>query len=135
MGLEVYWLKGIRQVKGSDRRSSADPDPVKLAEENWRPLPERNLTGRERRELNRKAQSLRPCVQIGNRGVTREVIGEIRRQLLIHELIKVKWATLSKEDGDKREQAEELAQKVGAHLISLIGKTLVLYRQKEQANQ
>ncbi|MBW1974137.1 MAG: ribosome assembly RNA-binding protein YhbY [Deltaproteobacteria bacterium] len=97
----------------------------------WKPNPLGRLKGKIKAELKRKAHHLRPVVQIGHSGVTDDVIAEIRRQLLIHELIKVKWASLTKEDGNKKEQARDLAERVGAHFISLIGQVVVLYRRRE----
>ncbi len=101
---------------------------VDLSELHWRPLPEGELSGRQRGFLKSLAHGLRPVVRIGQEGVTPAVVSEIRKQLLHHELIKVKWAGLSSEDGPKKTQARELARLVGAHFVQLLGRIVVLYR-------
>ncbi len=79
------------------------------------------------------AHQARPVVLIGQEGVSATIVDEIRKQLLHHELIKVKWASLSKEDGNKKDQARLLAETVGAHFIQLIGQNVLLYRQRDPA--
>lgn len=93
----------------------------------WNPMPE-ELTGKQRGYLKSLAHKLNPVVRIGQEGVTAAVISEIRKQLLHHELIKVKWLGLSGEDSPKKEQAADLARAVGAHFIQLVGQVVVLYR-------
>jgi len=84
------------------------------------------LTPKFRKTLKAKAHKLNPVVQIGDKGVTAEVIAEIDRALRAHELIKVRAASL---DRDAREEAFELiAQKTAAEAVQHIGKVLVLYR-------
>jgi len=102
-----------------------------LAGLNWSPYPPVALTVKQRSYLKALAHPLKPAVQIGQEGATHSVIGEIRQQLLSHELIKVKWSSLSKQGGKKRQQAEELAEKIGAHFVHLIGRTVLLYREPE----
>ena len=84
------------------------------------------MTPKFRKTLKAKAHKLNPVVQIGDKGVTAEVIAEIDRALRAHELIKVRAASL---DRDAREEAFELiAQKTAAEAVQHIGKVLVLYR-------
>jgi RNA-binding protein len=84
------------------------------------------LTPKFRKTLKAKAHKLDPVVQIGDKGVTAEVIAEIDRALRAHELIKVRAASL---DRHAREEAFELiAQKTAAAAVQHIGKVLVLYR-------
>ena len=48
------------------------------------------LTPSERKALKAKAHKLDPVVQIGDKGLTEQVIAEIDRALQAHELIKVR---------------------------------------------
>ncbi|SHG31390.1 CRS1 / YhbY (CRM) domain-containing protein [Desulfacinum infernum DSM 9756] len=101
---------------------------VDLSQLDWTPVPSGELSGKQRGHLKSLAHKLRPVVRIGQEGITPGVISEIRKQLLNHELIKVKWADLSDEEGPKKEQARALAQSVGAHFVQLLGHIVVLYR-------
>lgn len=113
------------------QRTKVMHDPEKLARLHWMPLPLRALTVKQRGYLKGLAHHFKPVVRIGQEGISEGTIGEIRKQLLAHELIKVKWASLSKEEGKKKQQAQELAAKVGAHYVHLIGQVVVLYRELE----
>ncbi len=86
------------------------------------------LRGFERKYLRGLAHSLRPAVQVGKAGVTEEVIREIKRALLDHELIKV---SMTKPE-DKKGMSAELAVRSEAHLCGLLGHTAVLYRAREE---
>lgn len=117
---------------GMESRTLNKPKkPLELAKLDWSPSPPEKLTPKQRTFLKGLAHHLKPVVRIGQEGVTASVIGEIRQQLLSHELIKVKWSGLSKKEGNKRQQAEELAEKAGAHYVHLVGQTVFLYREPE----
>ena len=113
------------------REEGGSPDPDKLAKLDWAPLPSGQLSGKQRKVLKELAHHLKPTARIGQEGVTDAVVAELRKQLLSHELIKVKWSGLSREEGNKKEQAAALAQRVGAHLVHLIGQAVVLYREPD----
>ncbi len=133
MGLEAYWLKCLSHNKNPSRskKNNFIPDYTDLLEDtNWKRNPVEELSGRERTLLKQRAHHLKPIVHIGQNGITEQIIKEIRRQLFIHELIKIKWSSLSKEDGNKKEQAKELAKRVGAHFIKLIGQNVILYNKR-----
>lgn len=121
----------MQERGGESRQSASMYDPQKLAGLNWGPHPPGELTVKQRGYLKGLAHHLKPVVRIGQEGVTEAAIGEIRKQLLAHELIKVKWASLSKEEGRKTLQARELAAGVGAHYVHLIGQIVILYRELE----
>ena len=114
-----------------NRVSNKQKKPLELAKLDWSLNPPDKLTPKQRTFLKGLAHHLKPVVRIGQEGVSESIIGEIRQQLLAHELIKVKWSGLSKEEGSKRQQAEELAGKAGAHYVHLIGQTVFLYREPE----
>jgi RNA-binding protein len=86
------------------------------------------LTPSERKALKAKAHKLDPVVQIGDKGLTAQVIAEIDRALHAHELIKVRAATL---DRNAREEVfEQIAEKTQAQAVQHIGKVFVLFRKK-----
>jgi RNA-binding protein len=86
------------------------------------------LTPAERKALKAKAHKLDPVVQIGDKGLTDQVVGEVDRALRAHELIKVRAASL---DRKSRERAlESISRKTQAEAVQHIGKVFVLFRKK-----
>jgi RNA-binding protein len=86
------------------------------------------LAPAERKALKAKAHRLDPVVQIGDNGLTEQVIAEIERALRAHELIKVRAGSL---DRPSREQVfQSICDKTQAEAVQHIGKVLVLYRRR-----
>lgn len=83
------------------------------------------LTSAQRKRLRGLAHPLEPVVQVGQKGLVRSVVDEVDRALGHHELIKVK---LAGEREERRELALELARRVGAGLVGVIGTVAILYR-------
>ena len=84
------------------------------------------ITGKQRRELKRLAQELKPTVMIGKDELTPSVIAAIDDYLAAHELVKVQiqeGAVL-----DPKETANEVAEELGAEFVQAIGRRFVLYR-------
>lgn len=117
-----------RTTRGTSGKAPWWHQGVDLSLLEWEPLPAGDLTGKQRGYLKSLAHKLEPVVRIGQEGVTPAVVSEIRKQLLHHELIKVKWLGLSAEDESKKAQAVGLARTVGAHFVQLVGHVIVLYR-------
>jgi RNA-binding protein len=87
------------------------------------------LTPEFRKTLKAKAHKLDPVVQIGDKGLTEQVIAEIDRALSAHELIKVRAASL---DRKSREQVlESISNRTRAEAVQHIGKVFVLFRKKD----
>jgi RNA-binding protein len=87
-----------------------------------------SLTGKQKSHLRALAHSLKPVMHIGKEEVTPKLVDETLRQLLVHELIKVKAL-----DGDSREELfAELCNQTGASLVQTIGKIAVLYKQRAE---
>ena len=81
-------------------------------------------------EQRAKAHHLKPVVLIGQHGLTDAVLNEIDVALTAHELIKIKIAG---DDRDERQAfATSICESCDAQLIQVIGKTLVIYRQKPE---
>ena len=84
------------------------------------------LTARESARLKARAHALEPVVQIGNSGVTDNLVAEVDRALTAHELIKVRIPL-----EDREEHATigaELCARTGAAAVHLVGKVIILWR-------
>lgn len=92
------------------------------------------LSVSQRRLLSAQGHSLSPVVLIGKAGLTSNVIEELDRGLLSHELIKIK---VQLNDRNTRKAIyEEICQRLNAEPIQQIGKILLVYRPKpEQSEQ
>jgi RNA-binding protein len=88
------------------------------------------LTGRQRRHLRALGHHLQPVVQVGHEGVTEAVVREANQQLETHELIKVRIGESSPQD--RHEGAEQLAEKTGAQVAQVLGRTALLYRPRRE---
>ncbi len=86
------------------------------------------LTGKQRRHLRALGHHLNAVVQIGREGVTDAVVRQAGEALEHHELIKVRVS----EENDRHGAGEELAQKCGAELAQVLGRTLLLYRRRKE---
>ena len=67
------------------------------------------LRGCQRRYVRGRAQSLRPVVQVGRSGITDDVLREVARALVDHELIKVAML----KPPNKKAMAADLASQTG----------------------
>ena len=83
------------------------------------------MTGKQKRYLRALAHPLKPVVNLGKQGLSREPRREIEVQLLDHELIKLK--VLDSCPFTKKECADELSRAKSLEVVQVIGKTLVLY--------
>jgi|TARA_X000000368_G_scaffold415409_1_gene407119 RNA-binding protein len=83
------------------------------------------MTGRQKRHLRALAHPLKPIVNLGKQGLSRETKREIESQLLDHELIKCK--VLDSCPLSKKECAEEISTMTEIEVVQIIGKTLILF--------
>ena len=83
------------------------------------------MTGKQKRYLRALAHPLKPVVNLGKQGFSRETRREIEVKLLDHELIKLK--VLDSCPLTKKECADELSRAKSLEVVQVIGKTLVLY--------
>ncbi len=83
------------------------------------------MTGRQKRHLRALAHPLKPIVNLGKQGLSRETRREIESQLLDHELIKCK--VLDSCPLSKKECAEEISTMKEIEVVQVIGKTLILF--------
>jgi RNA-binding protein len=87
------------------------------------------LSAAERKELKARAHKLEPIVLIGSKGVSEDVVKEVDRALRTHELIKVRAASLEREDRDGA--LKMLCERTGAQAVQSIGKVFVMYRKRD----
>lgn len=88
------------------------------------------MTGKERAELRKQANTLTAIFQIGKENITEPLIEAVDAALKKRELIKL--SVLETSELSAREAAEQLAGATGAEVIQCIGRKLVLYREKEE---
>ncbi|HUJ26938.1 MAG TPA: ribosome assembly RNA-binding protein YhbY [Myxococcales bacterium] len=86
------------------------------------------MTGKQRRYLRALGHALKPVIQVGQDGVSDALVKAADEQLEAHELIKVKIL----EPNDRSECAGQLAQKSGAELAQVLGRTALLYRARKE---
>lgn len=88
------------------------------------------LTGKQVRQLRALAHHLNPVVNIGKADVTDAIAKQAEEALEARELIKC-----SVQDGSLlscREAAEQLAKRVGAEVVQVIGHRFTIYRESSR---
>lgn len=84
------------------------------------------LNSKQRAYLKGLAANIDPTFQIGKGGVNDAQVAQIDDYLRVHELIKIK--VLENSMYTSREAAEEIASKIGADVVIVIGSKAVLYK-------
>jgi RNA-binding protein len=87
------------------------------------------LTGKQRRHLRAIGQQLTATLHVGHDGVSDAVVRQADVQLETHELIKVRVGDNA--PADRHATALALADRTGAHLAQVVGRTALLYRQRK----
>jgi RNA-binding protein len=85
------------------------------------------LTAFQKKYLKSLAHDMNPLVHIGKNALTPDVIKKIDAELNAHELIKVK--ILDSDILPPKETAAEIEKLTRAHVLRVIGKTIVLFRE------
>lgn len=88
------------------------------------------LTSKQRQYLRGLAHPLAPIVRVGKGGVTASVVTETRKSLHSHELIKVRIEI--DDPKERRAAADKLAAETDSQLAGAIGKTAILYRERDE---
>lgn len=89
------------------------------------------LTPARRSELRAAAHDLNPVVSISQKGLTAAVLAEIERCLKAHGLIKIRVFEAEREARDTL--LTEICNALGAAPVQHIGKLLVIWREKPEA--
>ena len=94
------------------------------------PLRPTSVASAQKRQLRAQGHHLKPIVQIGQAGLSDGVIEATKVALEQHELIKV--SINGESPTERKSGAQELAKATGAHVVQVIGRVIVLYRQNEK---
>ena len=94
------------------------------------------LSSEQKSKLKGLAHHLKPVVQIGHQGFTETVKSEISLALEKHELIKIQLPADTNSSSKEEKQSELLGLlPKNTHLVSRIGRTIILYLQKKPEEQ
>jgi RNA-binding protein len=88
------------------------------------------LTGKQIRHLRGLGHHLKPVVMIGRDNITEQVMSAVEENLTAKELIKIKI-----QEGcslDRQDVASRIAERAGASVVQILGKTILLYRQSPE---
>lgn len=88
------------------------------------------LTSKQRATLRSMAMKLDPCVQIGYKDVSDNLLLQIDGALETRELIKV--SILQSSDSDPKCLSAEIAGVLNADVVSVVGRKFVLYRKSKK---
>ncbi len=91
------------------------------------------MTSKQRAYLRGLANKLEPIVHAGKGGISDAMIKQADDALAARELIKGK--VLESAPATAREVAEDIAAAVNAEVVQVVGRTFVLFRQKEKESQ
>lgn len=84
----------------------------------------------EKRFLRALAHHLEPVLHVGKEGISPAVLRQLDEVLERHELVKVK--VQREAPVEAREAAERLAQAAGASVAQVVGRVVVLYRERRE---
>ncbi|HID37213.1 MAG TPA: ribosome assembly RNA-binding protein YhbY [Ghiorsea sp.] len=88
-----------------------------------------SLDNKKKRALKSQAHHLKVIIQVGQHGISENLVAETNSALNIHELIKVQIQ--SDDRVERKEAGLALVAKTGAELVHNIGKIFVLYRKNK----
>lgn len=88
------------------------------------------LTSKQRAHLRGLANTLEPVFLIGKGGLNDNMIADIDAALEARELIKVK--VLNNSMAEPKEASIEIADRINADVVQVIGGKFVLYRQSKE---
>ena len=90
------------------------------------------MTSKERAGFRSLANTMQPIFQIGKNGILDNTIKQLDDALEARELIKI--TVLETAGENTRDLAHEVAKKVNAEVIQVIGSKFVLYRKARKNN-
>ena len=90
------------------------------------------LTSRQRKVLEKHAQPLAAAVQVGQGGLSPEVVNHIQSVMNTKELIKVKFNEFKDE---KTELLKNLEEQTDITVVRVIGNTAILYKAAKEKDK
>ena len=91
------------------------------------------LTSKQRAQLRGMANTMDTILQIGKGGISEQTLKQVDNALTARELIKIR--TLETSPLSSRESADQIAEKIGADVVQVIGTKIVLYRESKDNKQ
>ena len=88
------------------------------------------ITSKQRAYLRSLASDIPTIMQIGKCGISENLLRTVSDALEAHELIKL--SVLDNSDETPRSAADALSESLGADVVAVIGKKLVLYRESSK---
>ena len=88
------------------------------------------FTSKQRSNLKSLAMNIEPIAQVGKSGVGEAFLDGVDKALSARELIKI--AVLQNASDDPDEIAARIAEALGAEVVCVIGKKIVLYRRSDK---
>lgn len=88
------------------------------------------LTSKQRAQLRGMANSMDTILQVGKDGISDNIVAQIDSALEARELIKCR--VLETSPKSSREAADEIAERVGADVVQVIGYRFILFRPASQ---
>lgn len=92
-----------------------------------------SLSNPQKKFLKGIAHNLNPMIIIGGNGVTDSLMAELETTLEHHELLKIKIAIGERDD--RKKIVDYIIENTGALLVQTIGKTCVIFRQREKDSE
>ena len=83
-------------------------------------------------KLRSLAMTIKPTIWVGKDGFTESVLKQITEELFNHELIKI--AVQDNIEMPSEFELTEIAVKLGADVVTVIGRKIVLYKHSEKKN-
>lgn len=87
------------------------------------------LTGQQKRLLKQRGQQMADDCRLGKNLFSDEFVGHLNRLLDKQELVKMRFSDL--EGKDRKELARAVCDAVGAELVQIVGRTVLLFRPRE----
>jgi len=91
------------------------------------------LTSKQKKHLRAESHHVQPIFQVGKAGVNENMTTQIEEALEKRELIKV--SILQNCFEDNKEVADQIAKSTGAHIVQVIGNTIILYKESKENKQ
>ncbi|WP_226583208.1 ribosome assembly RNA-binding protein YhbY [Halobacillus litoralis] len=91
------------------------------------------LTSKQKKHLRAASHNIQPIFQVGKAGVNENMTTQIDEALEKRELIKVSILQNCLEENQV--VADEIVQATGAHVVQVIGNTIILYKESKENKQ